>query len=130
MRGPALVAEVPGVLYLAGPMSGLPSFNYPAFHSAAGRLRAAGFEVLNPAENKLEGSPEWADYMRASIGQLVRAGGVATLAGYEKSRGASIETKLAWDLGVVVRPVAYWLTLKGQADFMGRLLDNETKVTT
>lgn len=115
------------VLYLCGPMSGLPAFNYPAFNTAAGRLRAAGFEVLNPAENKLEGSPEWSDYMRVAIGQLVRAGGVATLPGFEKSRGAAVETKLAWDLGIQVRPVAYWLTVKGQADFMGRLLGDETK---
>lgn len=113
---------------MSGPMSGLPAFNYPAFHTAAGKLRAAGFEVLNPAENKLEGSPEWSDYMRAAIGQLILAGGVATLPGFERSRGAAIETKLAWDLGIPVRPVRYWLTKQGQADYMGRLLGNETKV--
>jgi len=37
-------------IYLSGPMSGLPGFNFPAFHAAAAKLRADGFTVLNPAE--------------------------------------------------------------------------------
>ena len=32
-------------------MSYLPQFNYPAFDKAAKRLRAAGHEVFNPADN-------------------------------------------------------------------------------
>lgn len=37
-------------IYLAGPMSNLPAFNFPAFHAAAAKLRAAGHYVFNPAE--------------------------------------------------------------------------------
>ena len=36
-------------IYVAGPMSGLPAFNFPAFHEAAADLRACGFDVVNPA---------------------------------------------------------------------------------
>lgn len=37
-------------LYLAGPMSGLPGFNFPAFHAAAKVLREAGYIIISPAE--------------------------------------------------------------------------------
>ena len=37
-------------IYIAGPMRGLPDYNYPAFKAAAARLRAEGWLVENPAE--------------------------------------------------------------------------------
>lgn len=37
-------------IYISGPMTGLPDFNFPAFHDAAARLRERGHEVANPAE--------------------------------------------------------------------------------
>ena len=37
-------------IYCAGPMTGLPELNFPAFHAEAARLRAFGYEVINPAE--------------------------------------------------------------------------------
>ncbi|AYN56869.1 deoxycytidylate deaminase [Arthrobacter phage Andrew] len=109
------------VLYLCGPMTGLPDFNYPAFNSAARLLRRRGFEVLNPAENKLAGEPGWCDYMKAAIGQLVRADALAVLPGADKSRGAGVETRLAIALGMEVRAVRYWLTKQEQDAYMARL---------
>lgn len=41
-------------IYLAGPMSYLPQYNYPAFDKAARKLRAAGHTVFNPADNDRE----------------------------------------------------------------------------
>lgn len=38
-------------IYLAGPMTGLPEFNYPAFHAEAARLRGLGYQVENPADH-------------------------------------------------------------------------------
>ncbi len=37
-------------VYLAGPMRGLPLFNFPAFADAAAKLRAQGYDVFSPAE--------------------------------------------------------------------------------
>ena len=47
-------------IYLAGPMSGLPELNYPAFHAKAAELRAAGHHVENPAENPAPPCGSWA----------------------------------------------------------------------
>jgi hypothetical protein len=41
-------------VYLAGPMRGIPEFNFPAFRRYAADLRAQGFDVFNPAEKDCE----------------------------------------------------------------------------
>lgn len=41
-------------VYIAGPMSGLPGFNFPAFNKVAAEFRAAGWTVYNPAEKESE----------------------------------------------------------------------------
>jgi hypothetical protein len=107
------------VLYIAGPMSGLPEFNYPAFRAAEQQLRAANYDVLNPIlgeyrddaprEDATALGGKWDDYMRNGINQLIRADGVALLPGWDKSKGAGIEWKLAEDLGLRCRPLARWL---------------------
>lgn len=35
-------------VYIAGPMSGIPKFNYPAFNTAEGQLFVAGFMPPQP----------------------------------------------------------------------------------
>ena len=98
------------ILYLAGPMSGLPEFNHPAFHAAAAELRAAGYTVINPAENGLDRDAPWLRHMRHDIAQLVTlCDAVATLPGSPESRGAMIEVGLARGLGFPVMSVTYWL---------------------
>lgn len=40
-------------VYIAGPMSGIPEWNYPSFHRAAKALRAEGWTVHSPAEKDM-----------------------------------------------------------------------------
>jgi hypothetical protein len=104
-------------------MSGHEDFNRPAFDADARRLRAAGFTVLSPAEGPAPvPDPSWGDWMRAGIRLLMDADGVAVLPGCGGSRGAALECRIAHELGVTIRTVPGWLTLAGQAGFMGRLL--------
>lgn len=41
-------------IYIAGPMSGLPEFNFPAFYEAEWALKELGYEVFNPANKEQE----------------------------------------------------------------------------
>ncbi|AQG98323.1 hypothetical protein A9R05_05420 [Burkholderia sp. KK1] len=89
-------------VYLAGPMSGYPELNFPAFHAEAARLRALGFDVVNPAEIDVGPNPDWLTAMRADIRELVTCDGIALLPGWEQSRGAQVEHTLARGLGLRV----------------------------
>lgn len=87
--------------YIAGPMTGLPDFNFPAFHEAAARLRARGDTVLNPAENPDPPCKSWVGYMRMAIAQLVQCDAVFLLPGWRDSRGARLEVEIARQLGLI-----------------------------
>lgn len=94
-------------LYVAGPMSGYPDYNYAAFHAADQQLRECGYEVLNPATN-----PEcdsWDGYMRAAIAQVIRADGIAILPDWQMSAGAALEVHIAHALRVPVLAVDRWV---------------------
>jgi len=95
-------------LYLAGPMSGKADFNYPAFHAAAAELRAAGYEVVNPAEAGDDTSLPWAHHMRRDIKALTDCDGVVMLFGWTKSRGAKLEVTIAAALAMDTRSVKGW----------------------
>lgn len=89
-------------IYIAGPMSGLPEFNYPAFNAVAVELRAQGYHVENPAENPAPHCQSWLGYMRLAVAQLITCDTVYMLPGWRDSRGARIEHALAKDMGLDV----------------------------
>lgn len=89
--------------YIAGPMTGLPQFNYPAFNAVAEQLRAKGVEVLNPAENVCSlDDPTWQDWMRLGLAQLIQCDEILLLPNWEASRGAVLERQVAEQLGMTV----------------------------
>jgi hypothetical protein len=96
-------------LYIAGPMSGYPEHNFPAFNQAAEQLRAAGYDVENPADTGLVDGWEWADYLRFDLPLMLKCDGVAGLFGWQDSKGACLEMHVAEELGMPIRAVAWWV---------------------
>lgn len=82
-------------------MTGLPEVNFPAFHAMTSQLRSAGHTVTNPAELNPDGGT-WNDCMRRDIAALMDCDTVATLPGWEQSKGARLEVLIAERLGMTV----------------------------
>lgn len=100
-------------VYVCGPMTNLPQFNYPAFDRATAELRAAGHEVTSPAElddpetrraalASPDGAPgtgshcgeTWGDFLARDV-KLLADGDleeIRVIAGWPRSRGARLET--------------------------------------
>lgn len=110
-----------GAAYLAGPMRGIPSFNFPAFFMAEQELVDDGVEVYNPARHDQDvlGFKHWHECtgnedltglgitMRQCLGTDLayiceRAKWICVLPGWETSRGASAEVATAIALGMPV----------------------------
>lgn len=96
-------------IYIAGPMSGYPEFNFPAFFAAAGLWKAKGWLVFNPAAKEEEKAldPEACkvgdDKLAVANGfdfrqcfewdlcRVVEADAIYMLPGWEASSGARAE---------------------------------------
>lgn len=87
--------------YIAGPMTGHPDLNFPAFHAMAAQLRAAGHEVISPAEINPDPKAEWTECMFADLKALTTCDGIVMLPGWENSPGAQIERLWAIRTGKV-----------------------------
>jgi hypothetical protein len=105
-------------LYISGPMTGYPDHNFAAFNKAAFMLTTYGFEVENPADKGLVPGWTWAEYMKYDIEKLVRCDGVATLPGWQESKGACLEIYTAQAVDIPCRPVDLWVS-----DFVNPLAD-------
>ena len=97
-------------LYLSGPMSGYPLYNYPSFLDAAKILRDKGHTVFNPAERDLSKgfNPEidppkpFVEYMREDLPAVMDAEAVVVLPGWENSKGANLEVTVARECGIPI----------------------------
>jgi hypothetical protein len=110
--------EVKPAIYIAGPMTGLPDYNRPAFYEAEEAFKEGGWEVFNPADNDvlLFGSHEACDKaieedrqgaLREMLGSdlafiCYEADAIAMLPGWEKSLGARAEHATAVALGLQI----------------------------
>lgn len=85
-------------VYIAGPMTGLPDWNFPAFHAAAAAWRAAGWEVVNPAE-EFDGKTDlpYRAYVERDIERLRQVDAIVMLEGWDgpNARGSVWEREIA-----------------------------------
>lgn len=89
-------------VYISGPMTGYPEYNFPAFHAAANAVRELGHEPINPADGVTDTGKPWEWYMRRAIRMLTECDCVVTLDSWENSREAVLEVQLAIQLGMPV----------------------------
>lgn len=103
-------------IYIAGPMTGLPNWNFPAFFEAEAQIVALGHEAVNPAHNdgatvqealESAGSPEapnnpWRWYMRRDLPHVLEVDALCVLPGWQKSKGASLEVHVAKAIGLPI----------------------------
>lgn len=100
-------------IYIAGPMTGYPQFNFPAFYAAEEKFRADGWVVFNPAwkddeKNPEIGASETGDIKDANAAgfnfreaftwdcsKIIEGDAIYMLPGWEKSVGASAEHAVA-----------------------------------
>jgi len=96
------------IVYISGPMTGLPDYNYPLFNQVASELRERGFAVCNPAEffGGL-GDRTREEYMRESVRCLAGCDRVVTLPNWQSSAGAVLEVEIARQMGI---PIADYFT--------------------
>jgi hypothetical protein len=83
-------------------MSGLPEFNFPAFHAEAARLRALGFDIVNPAELNPETGKTWHDCLRTDLQAMLTCDRLALLDGWHSSAGAHLEMHVAHRIGMPI----------------------------
>jgi hypothetical protein len=116
--------------YIAGPMTGIPQFNFPAFDVAAASLRSYGYLVVSPVEldepsaraaalSNETGDPEqynadtgetWGDLLARDVKMIAdEVSGVVALEGWEDSKGARLEVFVARTCGKPVYSYEEWL---------------------
>lgn len=104
--------------YMAGPMSGLPDYNYPAFTENCAVLRGYGIKILSPHEepwpplaDEMTKNHLW-DYMMAATRELLeRADGIILIPGWCWNKGALKELDIVREAYL---PVWYYEPYSGQ----------------
>ena len=104
-------------VYVAGPMSNMPDYNFPAFYAAAESLEKQGYEVINPAQMDLDSGwtleeikdldvAQFQEFLKGAakrdLDALQQCDAIALLPGWENSKGARAEKAVAEWLGLEV----------------------------
>ncbi len=86
------------IVFISGPMTGLPQYNVESFMAAEARLSLLGHTVLNPANHIPTVDPEsitHEQYINIAKAMIDCCDAVYLLDGWEQSKGACIEREYA-----------------------------------
>lgn len=88
------------IIYIAGPMTGYPEYNWPMFKRVTEYFRGQGMKVVCPTENgSIPDVTHYQECIKNSLRTLIEANTIAMLPGWLGSKGAMIEAKLAVAMG-------------------------------
>ena len=102
-------------IYLSGKITGNEHYRQD-FADARARLENSGYFVCDPSSFGLPENIPWAEAMKYDIREMLLCDGVALLPSWDLSQGANIEAKLAKDLGIMTRPLSWWLNGKSRVE--------------
>ena len=83
-------------IYISGQISGLPLDEAKAkFQTVETKLKAQGYEAVNPLKNGIPDTEAWEVHMAADIVLLLDCEAIYMLPGWEASKGATLEKNIA-----------------------------------
>lgn len=113
------------MIYISGPMTGLPNYNHDEFHRVYDLLVSKGFDVFNPAAIRLRDIPHgykpidqndarrvWQAYMKECVRHIPDCRLIVTLQGWRESEGAMCEVRIAEMLGIEVISLGEFLEME------------------
>ncbi len=116
----------PASLYIAGPMTGIEGYNWPAFNEVDDALQAVGIETVNPAKmdeayhvedsipaadfatGKDVGAVNLASFLKRDFHYLTTCEGIVFIEGWQDSIGANCELLVGQMAGL-----STWLWIDG-----------------
>lgn len=109
--------------YLAGPMTGLPGYNFSAFEDAAKLLRSWGLQIISAHEIDYGETEEtrgqlhgYMEYIKGGLGVMLTCDAVIFLSGWPRSEGCMIEN----DVAIALKMDRYELIYETHPVFRGR----------
>lgn len=109
----------PKNIYLAGPMQGIPEFNFPRFNAIAKCFRQDGHTVFNPAERDIE---------RHGGVDISKGNANGTLIDAKAQHGFSLRTALSEDLHFICNTADTIVMLPGWEKSNGAQAEHRTAV--
>ena len=103
-------SSLPKKIFISGPMTGLPDFNFPRFNLVAKQLEDAGIDCVNPVdvckkykkETVLSNPAKFQEMINEQQRLERECDAILLLDGWSKSKGVRLELKTALELGMKI----------------------------